>query len=281
VRIGVAMRPVPLAIILAAMAGCVGHTQNATGPAGNPALRALPPPIEAPRTLPQPDPSPIYVGPASQAVARASDGDVVSGNDSPFVGRYDGSAMETAHGLRIAGDGTFQWALSVGALDMRAKGTWQSVGDDILFRSDPVPVPARFVLSGRSRDDDPADIKIAWASSGNPFDYAFIIVQCGETVYKRQQVIGGSWNYDPQTCPDLRSIRLIEDIYEIESPLFLWDENAPSDGETLHFAFEKNDLGWIDWTGFTGTLTDGTLSITGGEWPLRLRKLPARDVQSD
>ncbi|KGQ20861.1 Signal peptide protein [Lysobacter dokdonensis DS-58] len=49
-----------------------------------------------------------------------------------LAGEYhlDG-VMETGSGLRLQGDGTFDWFFTYGALDLAARGTWVRAGDGI------------------------------------------------------------------------------------------------------------------------------------------------------
>lgn len=48
-----------------------------------------------------------------------------------LVGLYDGGQMEIAAGLELTKDGHFRYALSYGALDEGAAGTWAAVGDTV------------------------------------------------------------------------------------------------------------------------------------------------------
>ena len=46
-----------------------------------------------------------------------------------LVGVYDGGQMEMAAGLELTKDGRFRYALSYGALDEGAAGTWSATAD--------------------------------------------------------------------------------------------------------------------------------------------------------
>lgn len=63
---------------------------------------------------------------------------------SPLAGTYDGSQTEMAARLRLAGDGTFQFALSYGALDESAKGRWREEDTRVLLTTEPQPKPPAF-----------------------------------------------------------------------------------------------------------------------------------------
>jgi hypothetical protein len=70
-----------------------------------------------------------------------------------LVGTYDGGQMEIAAGLELKADRHFRYALSYGALDEEAAGTWTVSGDQLLLTSAPV-VPPRFVLGSHSKGLD-------------------------------------------------------------------------------------------------------------------------------
>ncbi|MFL6591119.1 MAG: hypothetical protein ACJ8GK_00210 [Luteimonas sp.] len=59
-----------------------------------------------------------------------------------LAGEYhlDG-VMETGSGLRLHGDGRFEWFFSYGALDLAARGRWTRVGDGIDLAVDEMQFP--------------------------------------------------------------------------------------------------------------------------------------------
>lgn len=49
-----------------------------------------------------------------------------------MVGDYElDGVMETGSGLRLGGDGNFEWGFGYGALDLYARGKWQRSGNTI------------------------------------------------------------------------------------------------------------------------------------------------------
>ena len=79
---------------------------------------------------------------------------VASAQASPLAGVYDGGQMEMAARLRLAPDGTFQFALSYGALDEIAKGRWSEKDGQVLLRTDPAPkAPAFTPVSDKPSPD--------------------------------------------------------------------------------------------------------------------------------
>ena len=196
---------------------------------------------------------------------------------SPFIGRYNGNSFETAMGMIIREDGTFEWGLSVGALDMRAAGTWQQRGDLIVLTSDPRPVAPEFGWSGMESAPNAPLLRVVWASNGEPFGYAMVTAKCsnGNVVY--EQVLEEGWSPDGEECDGVETVQLREDIYDVISGEYdLTGALAPAEGETIRFDFHRNDLGVADFSGMIGGLENGVLKLSGGRWPLELRKVVAQ-----
>ncbi len=216
--------------------------------------------------------------------------DAASATDrSSFVGDYSGNSFETAMGMRLAEDGSFQWRLSVGALDMRAKGTWQQQGETITLTSDPKPVPARFIWSDLETKPAAPLVQILWASNDKPFPYASANVVCADGTKISAQVPAEGWSPDPVKCAEPVSLTLREGIYKIRSDSYDLSALGWTPGSTARIKFERNDLGVADFTGMTGRMEDNMLKFTGGngllgndtqprpgEDVLELRKLPPR-----
>lgn len=197
---------------------------------------------------------------------------------SEFVGDYDGNAFETASGMRISADGTFQWYVAVGALDMRASGTWDHEGETIIFTSDPKPVAPEFAWRGFARTPDAPFLSIVDSASGNPFDYASITVVCANGQRLSEQAQLGIWSpSEDDDCDVPEKVQLTQSNYEVESRAF--DLNGPlkpKPGQTLVFEFRANDLGVADFTGVSGRLDEGVLRIRGPLGSQDLRKIIPR-----
>lgn len=63
---------------------------------------------------------------------------------SPLAGDYDGGQTEMAARLRLSPDGRFQFALSYGALDEIAKGSWREVNGEVRLTTEPAPKAPAF-----------------------------------------------------------------------------------------------------------------------------------------
>ena len=220
--------------------------------------------------------------------------DATSTEQSEFVGRYNGSSFETAMGMAIRADGTFVWGLSVGALDLRAAGTWQQDGDIIRLTSDPKPVEPEFRFSGLETLEGAPLLRVVEGDEEEPFYHASAVINCAEgwtlslPVPAKGLTFRAIENTGPPpqavadeqqeeiSCDQPESIALRQNSYNIHSKTFDLAELGWEPGKTVRIAFHPNDLGVADFTGVTGMLEDGKLKLVGGEWPLELRKLPPR-----
>ena len=199
--------------------------------------------------------STVLALPASAQDVEAQEEIAGESQPSPFIGRYSGNSFETAMGMIIREDGTFEWGLSVGALDMRAAGTWQQQGDFIVLTSDPKPVAPEFGWSGMENAPDAPLLRVVWASNREPFPYAMVTAKCsnGNVVY--EQVLEEGWSPDGEECDSVKSVQLREGIYEVSSGEYdLTGALAPADGQTIRFEFHRNDLGVADFSGMVGGL---------------------------
>lgn len=86
--------------------------------------------------------------------------------DAALAGEYSlTGVMETGSGLRLRGDGSFEWYFSYGALDLGARGTWARTGDTVELRvvdmGYPPQVPQAKFERMQLRIDD-GDLVPAW-----------------------------------------------------------------------------------------------------------------------
>lgn len=241
---------------------------------------------------------------ASLAIALLIAGPVQAGQDdnndasdqpSPFIGSYDGGRMEMAMGMEIREDGTFFWGLSVGALDMRAVGTWIEEDGQITLTSTPKPVAPQFAWSGIETFAGNPWIRLIWSVNGEPFQYGSATITCrnGETLYENVPrdglplPEGQEDEFRPDHKPPFReacdepvTVELREDIHRVQSSVYDLRELGWEPGKTARFEFQPNDLGVADFTGVTGRLENGrilldvrSLGRRDMKGPLELRKL--------
>jgi hypothetical protein len=158
-----------------------------------------------------------------------------------LVGTYDGGQMEIAAGLELKADGRFRYALSYGALDEEAAGTWTVSGSQVLLTSDRVVAP-RFVLVSRTRSGDGVlqiGLDVPKGLSRQYFD-AVITSTNGQTERKQLSDDGLSWRFTSASVPT--SVRMLFPVFSVISEPIQVD---PGSGYSLRFRFEPNDLGKV------------------------------------
>lgn len=193
---------------------------------------------------------------------------------SPFVGRYNGSSFETAMGMAIEADGTFRWGLAVGGLDLRAQGTWFEEDETIIFVSDPKPVPPAFTRGEVERSEGGPFLKVVWAGTDNPFRQASVRGLCanGETVSGYTDE--GHWS-PGEECDRLETLQFRMQSYDVRSQMFDMSDNGDlAKNATIRFEFHRNDLGVANFDGVIGRFEDGKLRVEGPLGAMTLRKLP-------
>ena len=165
--------------------------------------------------------------------------------------------MEIAAGLELRADGRFRYALSYGALDEQAAGTWEARGDRVLLTSDLV-TPPRFVLVSRGRGTPGVlrlDLEVPNGVSRQYFD-ALITKMSGEMVQAQLHDDGLSWPFAVADPP--ASIRIVLPIFEVASmPLRL----DPASGYALRFRFEPNDVGKVAFAAMPLQIVNGQLLL--------------------
>lgn len=183
---------------------------------------------------------PAVVGSIVLVLAAASTAPAVAQSTS-LVGTYDGGQMEIAAGLELRADGRFRYALSYGALDEEAAGTWTVSGSQVLLTSDPSVAP-RFVLVSRSRSGDERlqiGLDVPEGLSRQYFE-AIITSTNGQTERKQLSDGGLSWRFTSASVPT--SVRMLFPVFSIVSEPIRVDPNS---GYSLRFRFEPNDLGKV------------------------------------
>lgn len=202
---------------------------------------------------------------------------VADARQSEYVGRYNGNSFETAMGMELTADGKFQWGLSVGALDMRAEGTWNERDGTVLFTSDPVPVPPRLYWLGLENnaagDTSAPMVKVMFAETGKPFGYADVMLTCGDGSQALEQIPEEGWSPEAGACRNAVSMTVQQSMYDLRSDRFDLAEMGWQPGRTIRIAFEPNDIGVMDLTGMTGHLNEGILTVDGPLGREKFRKM--------
>ena len=198
-------------------------------------------------------------------------------------------------GMILAEDGTFQWRLAVGSLDLSARGNWEQSGDKITLTSERKPVPPAFAWSGLEKTENAAWFRVVWSTNGKPFQGGSATMTCkngwrgSEQVYSEglpdiaisDNEAQGPPGYRPldELCDEPETVRFYQSMHNVSSPIYDLRELGWSPGQTARFEFQPNDLGLADMTGMTGTLDDNVLRLFGGDdLGLGSRPRPGRPV---
>ncbi len=177
-------------------------------------------------------------------------------------------------GLRLSKDHTFEFALSVGALDLRSSGTWQSQGNSVLFTTSPEPVPPMFELAGPSAESDAPLVTVTWPN-GEPIQNIRVDLVCADGSIVTGFTSPEGWSPAESECDSPKSLKLHEEIYDIASRAFALKPDAGASTPRLHFILQPNDLGVLDLTDARGAVIDGRLELETSKGRLEFRKVPA------
>lgn len=186
-----------------------------------------------------------------------------------LAGDYVHSQMELVAGIRLSADGSFEYGLTVGSLDERAKGRWEAVGTRIKLTSDPRPV-APTITAGRSewapgkpfairvlapngRDVPGVDFRIEF-DSGEPLD---------------SYLPGGPWSLpdDERRVPRFVTFRMPS--YRVLS------ERMPLDakpGKVASFTLTPNDFGVVDLSDARAEIDGKTLTLHRAEGVMTFKR---------
>ncbi len=174
-----------------------------------------------------------------------------------LVGTYDGGQMELAAGLELRADHRFRYALSYGALDEQAAGTWTVSGNQVLLTSDPVVVP-RFVLVSHGRGADGVlqiDLDVPKGVSRQYFDAVITSIN-GETQRKQLSDDGLLAPFTSSNVPT--SVRMLLPVFSVLGEPVKLD---PSSGYSVRFRFEPNDLGKVAFQATSVKIANGDLLL--------------------
>lgn len=177
---------------------------------------------------------------------------------------------DAAGGLVLSPDGSFEYFLSVGALDEQSSGRWEVRGDAICLFTDPKPIPPAFV---RADDVDPDresfTLLVTWPNGRGIAGIDFLIgFEEGEPIDGYTQEYGWSMPRDDPRVPQW--IEVSEPIYRIAAPRF---DLAPHDNGRLHLVLVPNDLGTADFDGACLEETEDGAVLHRGEYDMRFKRM--------
>lgn len=192
---------------------------------------------------------------AALALAMHSPAQAEDRVQDPAAGEYrDTSSFEMFHGLLLRPDGTYDYALSVGALDRRSAGSWRREGDTIVFTTTPRPVPPEIVEGPGNTAPDAPFLQVTWPNGKGIAGVTFRL-GCGDGSTLDDYTQAEGWSPPAGDCSDPQWIELDESIQDIRSPRF--DISGRKGG--LRFVIVPNDFGVTDLTGATARIEGGRL----------------------
>lgn len=173
---------------------------------------------------------------------------------------------DAAGGLRIAADGRFEYALSVGAMDERAEGRWEARDDAICLFTEPKPVPPAFTKTAPVDVDGAVPtIFVSWSNGRGIAGIDFVIgFDNGDPIEDYTQVDGWTMPEGDTRVP--RWIEVREPIYHITAPRF---ELEAADKGALHVQLVANDFGVADFDGACLSARDKAFILIRPEGEMR------------
>lgn len=172
----------------------------------------------------------------------------------------DEDSFEKFHGLLLQEDGTFLYALSVGALDQRSQGSWVQQASTVTLTTAPVPVPPEFRPEQADPDPDAPLVQVDWAHGGG-VALIDVTVGCGDGTIAAGYTQLDGWSPPDGECPDPQWLELVEPVNDIRSPRYALAGQAGERSGGLHIVLEPNDFGVVDLTGTTGILAGDRLEL--------------------
>lgn len=188
------------------------------------------------------------------------------------VGEYVHSQMELVAGIRLREDGTFEYGLTVGSLDERAKGRWTQTGGHVELTSDPRPVAP--TIAAGSTD----------LAAGEPFGFRLLApdgrdvpgvdfsidFDAGDPL--QDYTNGSAWHLPDDEKRIPRFVTFAMPSYRLHSPRL---PLAAREGTIANFTLIPNDFGVADLTGVIAEISGDTLTLYRPEGTMRFQKSSA------
>jgi hypothetical protein len=183
----------------------------------------------------------LAIGALTEERALAAPAAATTLSPASLVGRYDGHQMEMAAALELGADGRFQYALSYGALDEVARGSWTLDGGQVLLTSDRVVAPRFVLLAARRRPTSGVSLTLDLPRGmDRQYFKAQVTLADGRTIERQF----GQEGLDLPLKAGERAVSVVLTLplFDLRSdPMPLPDAN----GAEAHFRFEPHDLGKV------------------------------------
>lgn len=203
--------------------------------------------------------------------ASAQTGSVTASSGAASVaGEYVHSEMELVSGIRLNDDGTFEYGLTVGSLDERAKGRWKQAGDHVELTSDPRPI-APTVVAGpiAAAPGEPFTLRVVAPNGDDVPGVDFRIdFDSGEPL--EDYTNGAAWQLSADETRVPRFVTFAKPSYRLRSERLPLDARA---GSVATFNLIPNDFGVADLTGVVAEISADGLTLHRPEGTMLFRKL--------
>ncbi|MXO65208.1 hypothetical protein [Altericroceibacterium endophyticum] len=180
--------------------------------------------------------------------------------DDPAIGSYVMRTVDSIARIRLGDDHRFAYNLMAGSLDQRAFGYWRRDGAEILFTSDPKPVPPEIHAGPvQTGTGEPFTLRVVNAKGRDIAGIDFCIM-FAEGAPLCSYTDGGAWSWpaDEQRLP--RSITFDLHGYNLHSGPMPLTAKA---GHAASFILTPNDFGVADFTGATAIVSEDELYLRG------------------
>lgn len=186
------------------------------------------------------------------------------------VGLYRGNeGPEVAAELALRADGSYAYALAVGALDEESQGRWEERDGTITLITEPKPVPPRFAPAPpATADTGPPPYLSVTLPNGRGLAGIDFVITCADEKQIADYTQSDGWNFGEERCAVPQWIELREPIHDIASERY---PIAPG-AKTLHFILTPNDIGHVDLTGATVQIAGDALVLSRAEGQIRFRR---------
>lgn len=186
------------------------------------------------------------------------------------AGEYLLSEMELVAGIRLNTDGTFQYGLTVGALDETAQGRWEASGNRIKLTSAPRPVaPTIAAAKTEAAPGNPFAIRVLWPN-GRDVPGVDLRIAFDRGAPLDSYMAGGPWSLPEGERRIPRFVTFSMPSYRLHAgPLPL----EPKPGRVATFTLTPNDFGVIDLSGVEAEIVGETLVLHRQEGEMRFRRV--------
>ncbi len=187
-----------------------------------------------------------------------------------LVGEYDGHQMEMAAGLELKADGRFRYALSYGAIDEEATGSWVADHGSVVLTSGHVTPPRIVMVDQKAGPAKDLRVTLDVPQGVNPqlFD-AVITFANGHTDQQQLRDDETVIPFADGLAPT--RIMLVFAMFELHGD---WIAIDPAKGNRLHFRFEPNDIGKVDFHGTALKREGGDLLLDRYGRTIRFHRVP-------